>query len=227
MDRGVIDAQLREIGESDRWWELPEFRDLPQVLSSDERILGLATGRMRGSRLSRIRPGRAWLFVVTDQRLICLQQQRMARGQLDLAASQVTRIAQRTGLRRHQITLWTGTRQYRLRIGKAEAFRFVTALGMAMPQTQRAPLPPDLEPLAWIPGFTTVAELPAVAGLFAKVAALSPPEYAGKAHVGRLEATVEQLQADVAQLQQQVKFLEDLLQKRAQESYLPAAASED
>lgn len=35
VDRGAIDAQLREIGEGEGWWEQREFRALPSILQHD------------------------------------------------------------------------------------------------------------------------------------------------------------------------------------------------
>jgi archaellum component FlaC len=54
---------------------------------------------------------------------------------------------------------------------------------------------------------------------------LAPPDSAPRGQVERLEATVERLQHDVERLQQQVAFLEDLLQKQADEAFLPRAGT--
>lgn len=216
VDRGAIDAQLREIGEGERWWEHREFRDLPHILHADERILGLVRGKLLGPR-PRLRPGGEWLIVATNLRLVCLKQERFARKQVEIAAGQIVRALENGRLRAHQITLDTPQRRYRIRIPKADAFRFSGAIAPLLPQTPAQPVHPALEPWTWIPGVTAVAALPGVAGLVAKVAA---PEYATREHVERLEATVEQLQRDLARTQQQVAFLEDLLQKQSEEAFL-------
>jgi uncharacterized membrane protein YgaE (UPF0421/DUF939 family) len=57
------------------------------------------------------------------------------------------------------------------------------------------------------------AAIPGVAGI---VAMLSPPDYATREYVAKLEETVEQLREDVDRLQQQVGFLEALLEKRGE-----------
>lgn len=224
VDRGSIEIQLQEIGESDRWWEQREFRELPHVLRPEERILGLANGALLTSRRGRLAPARRWLFVVTSQRLICLRQHRVARSQIDLLPSQLTRVRQRTGLRRHQVRVETEGRTFKLRLQKDEAFRFSAALAQLIPSPAPALLPSDLEPLSWIPGISTVAHMPLVGGIVAKVAMLSPPDHTAEDQVQRLELAVERLQAEVAQLQQQVKFLEDLLQTKAEASYMPPSS---
>ncbi|MBA2670512.1 MAG: hypothetical protein H0U67_09090 [Gemmatimonadetes bacterium] len=55
IDRGEIDAQLRAIGEGERWWEQREFRDLPHVLHPDERIQGIINGKVLGPRRAPLR----------------------------------------------------------------------------------------------------------------------------------------------------------------------------
>jgi hypothetical protein len=219
VDRGAIDAQLREIGEGERWWEQREFRDLPYILHPDERILGITVGKLLGRRRPRVRAGR-WLIVATSQRLLCLNQGRFARKQVEIPLAQIVRMSQGNGIRSHQITIETPDRRYRIRIPKADAYRFASALAALVPAQQQR-LHPDLEPLAWVPGITTVAALPGVAGLLSKVSALSPPDYAYRDHVERLEAVVERLQEDVERLQQQVGFLENLLQKQAEDAFAP------
>jgi hypothetical protein len=219
VDRGAIDAQLREIGEGERWWEQREFRDLPYILHPDERILGITVGKLLGRRRPRVRVGR-WLIVATSQRLLCLNQGRFARKQVEMPLAQIVRMSQGNGIRSHQITIETPDRRYRIRIPKADAYRFASALAALVPAQQQR-LHPDLEPLAWVPGITTVAALPGVAGLLSKVSSLSPPDYAYRDQVERLEAVVERLQEDVERLQQQVGFLENLLQKQAEDAFAP------
>jgi hypothetical protein len=219
LDRGALDAQLREIGEGERWWEQREFRELPYILYPDERIRGITIGKLPG-RAPRLRLASRWLFVATDQRLLCLKHERLARKQIDIVWGQITRVHQGTGIRSYHITIGTPERTYRLRIPKADALRFAGALAPLIPRPSIPRLSPELEALSWIPGVTTLAALPPFDGIFSKVAMLSPPDYATKEDVARLEATIERLQRDLERLQQQVTFLEDLLQKRATEAVL-------
>jgi hypothetical protein len=214
VDRGEIDAQLREIGEGERWWEQREFRELPYILFPGERIRGLTLGRLRGRRRPRLLSTR-WLFVATDQRLLCLKHGRLARQQVDVSRGQIVRIQQRSGMRGHQITLVTADRKYRLLIPKEEAIRFARALEPLIPAPAAQRLDPALEALSWIPGMTTVAALPGVSGIMSRMAMLSPPDPTPPADFERLEAAVDRLQNDVERLQQQVAFLENLLQERA------------
>lgn len=220
IDRGTIDAQLREIGEGERWWEQREFRDLPYVLHPEERMLGLVNGKLLGRRRPRVGPAGTWLIVATSHRILCLRQERFARKQVDITAGQITRVHQSNGLRACEITIVTSQRRYRLRISKADAFRFAGALAPLIPREAVQPLHPVLEQWAWVPGMTTFAALPGVSGLLTKAALLPAPDYATRAEVERLEGTVEQLRSDLERLQQQVAFLEDLLQKQADETFL-------
>jgi hypothetical protein len=226
IDRGAIDAQLRDIGEGDRWWEHREFRDLPHILHADEKIQGITSGRLLSSRRPRVRPlGRRWLVVATNLRLVCLKQERFARKQVEIAAGQVTRIYGSSRLRGYQIIIETMQRKYRLRIPKEDAFRFAAALDPLVATHPAHQLAPGAPPRAWLPGMEAIAALPGVSGIVAKFSARSADDYATRAHVERLETVVERLHDDVERLQQQVTFLEDLLQKRAEESFLPRSSA--
>lgn len=221
VDRSAIDAQLREIGEGERWWEQREFRALPHILNEGERILGLGNGKLLGRRRPRLAPTAPWLLVVTDQRLICLKQERFARKHVEFTRDQIVRVGQGSRLRSFQISIETPQRKYRILISKDDAFRFTGALAPLIPAPAAHRLGPDLGPWGWIPGLTAVAALPGVADIVSNVLLLSPPDDSDHGQLQRLEATVERLQNDVERLQQQVGFLEDLLQNRADEAFLP------
>ncbi|HEU0053605.1 MAG TPA: hypothetical protein VFQ39_10525 [Longimicrobium sp.] len=216
LDRGALDTQLREIGEGDRWWEFREFRDLPHILHVDEKIQGLTSGRVLGGWRPKIRPVGRWLIVATNLRLICLKQDRFARRQIELAAGQITRIYGSSRLRTYQIVVETPQRRVRLRIPKDDAFRFAAVLDplVAVPPVHRVEGGAAPRPL--LPGIGALAALPGMRGLGRP----SPDEFASRAHADRLEAAVEHLQNDVERLRQQVAFLEDLLQKQAEETFL-------
>lgn len=228
VDRGAIDAQLREIGEGERWWEQREFRELPHILRPDERIRGIATGKLLGRKRPRIRPGR-WLIVATNERIICLRQERFARKQVDMAPGQITSVQQSTGLRSYHIVIHTQLTRYRIHIAKADAFRFAGAIAPLVPDVTVRQLNPVFEPFTWIPGFTTMAALPGVSGIVSKVAP-APAAHADapkRDGLERLQMTVDRLESDVERLQQQVGFLEELLQKRSEESFLARYQPED
>jgi predicted nuclease with TOPRIM domain len=57
------------------------------------------------------------------------------------------------------------------------------------------------------------------------LAVLTSPPIAATDRIERLEASVERLQEDVERLQQHVAFLEELLQRRAEGSFLPRSAA--
>ena len=214
MDRGAIDAQLREIGEGDRWWELREFRDLPHILHPDERLQGMIRGKLLGPRRPRVRPAGQWLVVATSQRLLCLKQDRFARKQVEIPAGQVTRIQSGGKLRGWQIVIETPHQRLRLRVDKADAFRFAGALARLMPTAPAQPLDLDDRTRALLPG-GGVAALPGVGGIVARLTRRPPPDLATREQVDRLENAVERMQGEVESLQQQVAFLEELLRKQA------------
>ncbi len=214
IDRGAIDAQLREIGEGDRWWEHREFRDLPHILHADEQIRGISSGKLLTARRPRIRMMGSWLFVTTSQRLIALKQERFARKQVEIAAGQVVRIHPSNRLRSCQIVIETPQRKYRIRVPKAEAFRFTGALSSLMPAPPAQPL--ALEADSWFMG--TMAALPGVSGFVDRVAGRTGEDFATRAHVERLEMNVEALQNEMERLRQQVGFLEELLRKQSEDT---------
>lgn len=221
VDRGAIDAQLRAIGEGERWWEQREFRDLPHILHAEESIAGIVRGKLLGRRRPRLLPAGSWLIVATDQRLIFLKQERFARKQVEIAAGQITRLRQSSRFRSYRISIDTPKRRYRVRIHREDAFRFTAALAPLVPETAVQRIPAELDAWAWLPGITTVANLPGFSGIVSKVGMLSPPDYATRTQLERLETTVDRLQTEVEQLQEQVVFLEDLLHRRGEEAYLP------
>jgi hypothetical protein len=209
VDRGAIDAQLRDIGEGDRWWEQREFRDLPHILQAEERIRGLVMGRVLGPRRPRLKPAGRWLMVVTDQRLICLRQERFARKQIEVAAGQLRRIDRSSRLRSYQITIQTPQWRYRLRVARVDAARFAAALQTLLPAFAAPAMDPDERASTWLEA------IPGVSRLLLKPGT-SREDEALREHLERVEAAVERLHGDVERLQHQVAFIEDLLQKRAE-----------
>lgn len=213
VDRGVIDAQLREIGEGERWWEQREFRDLPYILHPEERIRGIVVARILGRRRPRLPFGDQWLVVATDQRLVCLRQERYGRKQMDFHPGQIDGVHHGARLRHYQITLETPTRRYRLRLQREDAFRFLRALEALVPQ-----------PPVGGAGAGLLGALPGVTRLLGAAAA-EPP--ATRAELSTLQETVERLEGDVERLQQQVEFLERLLQQRAEEAHSLSGTTAD
>lgn len=211
VDRSSIDGQLRKIGEGERWWEQREFRDLPHILHSGETIRGLVLGQLLGRRKPRVLPGAPWLLVVTDQRLLCLQQERFGRKQVDVRGDQITGINHGSRIRGYRIAVATSQKVFRLRLAKADAFRFLGALSSLVPHLTD----PDASSRAWrlVPG----AGISGLPGLMSRVARIPAPEYARSADLARVEANVERLESEVERLQQQVEFLEKLLHGRAEE----------
>jgi hypothetical protein len=219
VDRGTIEQQLHAIREGDFWWEQREFRELAHVLYENERILGLINGKLLG-RMPRPRTPRRWLIVATSQRIICLSYRPFGRKHVEIFPDMITRVYHSSRLHSYQIAIVTTVQQYRIRIPKADAFRFVQALSVLVPRETVHRLSPGLEALSWVPGISTVAALPGVERMLSKATVLTAPEPALRGELQRLEQTVERLQNDVERLQEQVAFLENLLQNRARDHYL-------
>jgi hypothetical protein len=74
-----------------------------------------------------------------------------------------------------------------------------------------------------------MAALPGVSGIVSKVsvAPATPSDAPKREDFDRLQMTVDRLENDVERLQQQVAFLEDLLQKRSEETFLARYQSDD
>lgn len=225
VDRGEIDQQLQAIRESDHWWEQREFRELARLLYPGERLLGLVNGKLLG-RMPRPRAPRTWLIVATSQRLLCLHQGMFGRKQIQILPDMVTRVYHSSRVRNYQIAISTTVQSYRIRIPKADAFRFVQALSALMPRESLHRLSPSLEALSWVPGISTVAALPGVERMLSKSMVVNAPEPSLRAHVQRLEDTVERLQNEVERLTEHVAFMEQLLENRAAPNYLLETSAE-
>lgn len=213
VDRSAIDAQLREIGEGDRWWEQREFRDLPYILNADERIRGVVIGKLLGLRRPRVFPAAAWLVVATDQRLICLREQRFGRQQVDMPLGQIRAMRHSSGVRGVQITIDTPQRKYRIRVPKADAFRFVGALAPLLPQAGAA-----VDVALGLHG-AIGAPRAGISGLLARVTGPSAAEFVSRGELARVEDNVHRLEGEIERLQQHVEFLENLLEKRSESAF--------
>ncbi|MGD8279093.1 MAG: PH domain-containing protein, partial [Gemmatimonadota bacterium] len=125
LDRGIIDQQLEALGESTRWWEEREFRDLPAVLRADENLLALSRGKVARVRVTH----RTWLIVVTDQRLLCLRSMRRAGWrQLEIGAGKILRVALRIGPFRGRVIVSSAGRTCRLLVARADGYRLSSVL---------------------------------------------------------------------------------------------------
>lgn len=185
LDRSAVEDQLAAIGEGDRWWDRAEMRDLPSILQSGERILGVVAGKITRS----LRPsGRAWLFVLTDQRLLGLRGgERLGRRQLEIGVRQITSLAHRSGLFRTKLTLTAAERRHRIRVTRGDSLKFIGALS------------------------AVINRGPAGVG-----AALVPAGMALVQHgeLERVQERVDLLEDEVERLRQQIDFMEDLLRRR-------------
>ena len=204
LDRGTIEQQLQALGESPRWWDRRELRDLPSALNANETIKAIAVGKLFRPRLLR----RPWLIVVTDARLLCIRSgTRMSRRQIELLAGEITRVWSGMGPFRSRVVVLAGGEKYRLLVRRADAFKLLGAISNLV---QARP-----EPLqgAWP---TAVAGRVVRHILALPTVALQPephkPEPPPTQHVD--EDRLANLEDQVQRLQQQVDFLENLLRRR-------------
>ncbi len=206
LDHAIIEQQLAALGEPSSWWERRELRDLPSALHADEQIRAIALGRL-------LRTGwlRDWLFVVTNQRLICLQTDKhMGRRQLDLHAGQLTDVSIRTRVLRAIVMVRAYGEAYRLRVRRSDAVKLVAAISQLMQPRERPPVANPTPGVMVGRVIRHMLALPYAAvedanALPAKAAQLSPD-------VG---ARLQQLEDQMQRLQQQMDFIEELLQQRA------------
>ena len=204
LDRGIIEQQLHALGESPRWWDRRELRDLPSALNADETIKAIAVGKLFRPRLIR----RPWLIVVTNARLLCIRSgSRMSRRQIELLAGEITRVWSGMGPFRSRVVVLAGGEKYRLIVRRPDAFKLLGAIS-ALVQARPEPLQG-----AWptaVAGRVVrhILALPSVA--LQPEAEKPEPPVPPAVDEDRLAALEDQVQ----RLQQQVDFLENLLRRR-------------
>ncbi len=207
IDRGTIDKQLQALGDSARWWDQRELRDLPSVMNEGERILAIARGKLARVRWLR----RSWLIVATDRRLLCLRSGGPTKWQqVEVDAGQITRVALRVGPLRGRVVVVAGGNTYRLLVPRPDSYKLSDALSRLSTHSRDALSVPG-PTLVVRRVFDHVLSLPAAVLNPAPPLALvktPPPETA------MLDERVAQLEEQVQELQRQVTFLEDLLRER-------------
>lgn len=207
VDRGTLDAQLKDIGEGDRWWELREFRELPHILHAGERIRGIAVGKLLGPWRPRVKPAGRWLLLVTDQRVICLKQERVSRRQVDIVPAERMYVRTSSKMRGYEVAVVGPQQHYRLRVARVDASRFVAAVEALFPR-------PATRIEDSIPGAGMIE------GARRLLAAPSgpPPPLATAEELREVEISVDRMAAEIERLHERVAFLEELLQKRADDA---------
>jgi hypothetical protein len=199
IDRGVVEQQLRSIGEGPQWWDIREMRDLPNVLREHEQIIAMAHGR-----LSRIRRG--WLVVVTNERLLLLRSfARAGWRHLEVDARSIERVALRIGPFRGRVLVVAGTK-HKILMPRADAYRIHSALSSLAASQTSQPVFGRTHMVRRM--FDHVLALPAVA--FAPTSATA----IATRHDPDVEQRLQLLEEQVGELQRQVEFLEDLLRRR-------------
>lgn len=211
IDRGLIDQQLQALGESSTWWDQRELRDLPAVLDADEQIRAISHGN-----IDRLRaPGRKWLIVVTNRRLLFLRSgRRTSWRQLELSTSQITGVRMRMGVLHGRVIVQASGLRYRLLVTRADAYKLSNALAsVARPKLEE----PGFGPTRIVRRMVDhVLALPVAT--FNPNAPAKPPAPPPPRIDDAMDKRVSLLEEHIHELQQQVDFLEKLLHQRQMES---------
>ena len=146
-------------------------------------------------------------------------------GLVEIWPGMITRVYHSSRLRAYHVTIITTVQKYRIRIPKADAYRFVQALMGVVPSESVHRLSPGLEALSWVPGISAVAELPGVERMLSRATTITAAQPA-RNELQHLQETVEQLQSDLEKLTEQVAFLEQLLARRAEDQLLTETTAE-
>lgn len=204
IDRGLIDQQLQALGESSRWWDRRELRDLPAVMDPDEHILAISHGRLGRGRWLR----RSWLIVVTGRRLLCIHSSgRTSWRQLEISANQIVRVSMRVGLMHGRVIVTAAGRSYRLLVPRIDAYKLVTALSSLGTPGPEAFL--GYTPARMVRRVVDhVLALPAAA-LNPEPARPAPPPIDHAA-----DQRLQSLEEEVHELRRQIEFLEQLIRQR-------------
>jgi len=210
VDRGVIERQLKALGEGARWWEHRELRDLPSVLHPEERILAISRGRLGSLRPIR----RSWLILVTDQRLLCL---RSAGGsgwrQVEMDGGQIERTTLRVGPFRMKVLIIGGGEKIRVFLPRDEAYKLSRALSNIATPAREAAATGFGPARMFRRVLDHMLDLPAVAFDPHAVpgSALIPPRAPSAPNA---DERVHLLEREVEQLREQVHFLEQLVEEK-------------
>jgi len=162
-----------------------DWPDLSDVLLAGERVLLLTRGRVRTGRLPR--PDR-WFVIVTDRRLICLQDsRRTARRQLHVALNRIEHAYQR-GLLGGKVVVVTRRGKIRIAgLGRYAGGQLIARL-LSGDRAVEAALP--------------------------MVAAVALPRPPAPIPQEAVLSRVEELESVVDRMTQQLRFLEELLRSR-------------
>jgi hypothetical protein len=166
-----------------------DWPDLSDVLLAGERVLLLTRGRVRTGRIPQ--PQR-WFVIVTDRRLICLQDsRRSARRQLHVALNRIEHAYQRGVLGGKVVVV---TRRGKIRIAGLGRY----AGGQLVARLLYGERAGEVVLTAGAPATLPLPALP--------LAAAIPQE--------AVLSRVEELEAVVDRMTQQLRFLEELLRSR-------------
>jgi hypothetical protein len=206
IDRGILDQQLQALGESARWWDTREMRDLPAVLDAGEQVVAISRGKIARVRVLRW----PWLIVVTDRRLACIRSSRTTWRQMEIDADHIARVSLRVGPFRGRVTVFADGEKYRLLVPRLDAYKLMSALSSIGTPLDESFLRSGSSNMVRRV-VDHVLALPAAA-----LEPAAPPRkpVARPPVVAAMDQRVDALENEVEQLRKQVDFLEQLLKER-------------
>lgn len=100
VEPSIVDAQIRALGEIDKFGTKKEISYLPEILTPGEEIHGLCSGFMDGN---------TWLCVATSKRILMLDKGLLlGLKQIELPLSQIKSVSHKTGLIFGELLIETG-----------------------------------------------------------------------------------------------------------------------
>ncbi len=90
VDKKIIDEQLANLGDFDRWFTKKEIKYLPEVIDEGEEIKAVTSG---------LHEGNTWLIVVTNRRVIFLDKGFFyGLKQMEMPIEQITSVSHKLGI---------------------------------------------------------------------------------------------------------------------------------
>jgi hypothetical protein len=132
VDKSIIDLQIKELGQFDKFFTKKEINYLPEVIVPGEIIRGLTSGSHDGT---------TWLIAITTKRLLFLDKG-MIYGlkQMEMPLDKISSISYKTGLLFGEIQISTsgGTKKVEL-IDKKDVSKIAQIISDLLKQSREIP----------------------------------------------------------------------------------------
>ena len=155
VDKEIVTAQLKALGNFFSLGTKKEIRFLPEILTPGETIKAVCSGLMDGN---------TWLCTLTDQRVLLLDKGMVAGlKQLELPISRIKSVSHKTGFLMGEVLVDTGGETKKIEhIVKADVLKFAAALSELI-RARTASIMPEATPAAG--GNDVVSQLERLAAL--------------------------------------------------------------